>query len=59
MARAAPDGYALIFGHLATHVILPATQSLRYDVIKDFEPIGLIADTPQGIAGRSSLPAKI
>jgi len=23
LARSAPDGYALIFGHLATHVILP------------------------------------
>ena len=58
VARSAPDGYALIFSHLATHVILPATQSLSYDVVKDFEPIALIADTPQGIAGRASLPAK-
>jgi len=58
VARAAPDGYALIFSHLATHVILPATQSLSYDVVKDFEPIALIADTPQGIAGRASLPAR-
>jgi tripartite-type tricarboxylate transporter receptor subunit TctC len=58
VARSAPDGYALIFSHLATHVILPATQSLSYDVVKDFEPIALIADTPQGIAGRASLPAR-
>ena len=52
VARSAPDGYTLIFGHLATHVILPATQSLSYDVTKDFEPIALIADTPQGIAAQ-------
>jgi tripartite-type tricarboxylate transporter receptor subunit TctC len=58
VARSAPDGHALIFSHLATHVILPATQSLNYDVVKDFEPIALIADTPQGIAGRASLPAR-
>jgi tripartite-type tricarboxylate transporter receptor subunit TctC len=57
VAHAAPDGYTLILGHLATHVILPATMSLNYDVQKDFEPIALIADAPQGIAGRATLPA--
>ena len=45
----------LIFGHLATHAILPATQTLNYDVIADFEPVALIADTPQGIAGKPRL----
>ena len=58
VAHAAPDGYTLIFGHLATHVILPATQTLPYDVTKDFEPVALVADTPQGIAAKSSFPAK-
>jgi tripartite-type tricarboxylate transporter receptor subunit TctC len=57
VARSAPDGYALIFSHLATHVILPATQSLSYDVVKDFEPIALIADTPQWLISRKTLPA--
>jgi tripartite-type tricarboxylate transporter receptor subunit TctC len=58
VARAAPDGHTLIFGHLATHVILPATQQLSYDVTKDFEPVALVADTPQGIAAKSTFPAK-
>jgi tripartite-type tricarboxylate transporter receptor subunit TctC len=58
VARAAPDGHTLIVGHLATHVFLPATQTVSYDVVADFEPIALLADTPQGIAGRRDLPAK-
>jgi tripartite-type tricarboxylate transporter receptor subunit TctC len=58
VARAVPDGHLIILGHLATHVILQATQSLNYDVVRDFEPVALIADTPQGIASRASLPAK-
>jgi tripartite-type tricarboxylate transporter receptor subunit TctC len=58
VARAAPDGYTLSLGHVQTHVINAATQSLQYDVVKDFEPVSLIADTPQWIAARSTFPAK-
>jgi tripartite-type tricarboxylate transporter receptor subunit TctC len=58
VARAAPDGYTLSLGHVQTHVINAATQTLQYDVIKDFEPVSLLADTPQWIAARSTFPAK-
>ena len=58
VARAAPDGTQLIFSHMATHVILPATTQLNYDVTRDFEPVALVADTPQGIIGKASLPAR-
>jgi tripartite-type tricarboxylate transporter receptor subunit TctC len=54
VARAVPDGYTLILGHVQTHVMNAATQTLPFDVVKDFEPIALIADTPQWIAARSS-----
>jgi len=56
VARAAPDGYTLSLGHVQTHVINAATQNLSYDVVKDFEPVGLIADTPQWLIGRKTLP---
>jgi tripartite-type tricarboxylate transporter receptor subunit TctC len=59
VAHAAPDGYTLILGHLATQVILPATMSLNYDAQKDFEPIALIADAPQGIAAGRRCPQAI
>jgi tripartite-type tricarboxylate transporter receptor subunit TctC len=58
VARAAPDGYTLSIGHVQTHVINAATQTLAYDVVKDFEPVSLIADTPQWIVARKTLEAK-
>jgi tripartite-type tricarboxylate transporter receptor subunit TctC len=57
VARASPDGYTLSLGHVQTHVINAATQTLQYDVVKDFEPVSLLADTPQWIVARSTFPA--
>jgi tripartite-type tricarboxylate transporter receptor subunit TctC len=57
VARAAPDGYTLAIGHNQTHVINAASMNLPYDVVKDFEPISLIADTPQWLISRKTLPA--
>ena len=58
VARAAPDGYTFNLGHIQTHVINAATQNLQYDVVKDFEPVALIADTPQWLVARKNLPAE-
>jgi len=58
VARAAPDGYALIIGHWQTHVVNGATYSLSYDLVKDFEPVALVADCPMWIVARAALPAK-
>jgi tripartite-type tricarboxylate transporter receptor subunit TctC len=57
VARAPADGYTLSLGHVQTHVINAATQTLQYDVVKDFEPVSLLADTPQWIVARSTFPA--
>ena len=57
VARAAADGYTLSLGHVQTHVINAATQTLPYDVVKDFEPVSLLADTPQWIVAKSAFPA--
>jgi len=46
-ARAAPDGYTLMQGYVATHGTSPATRSkLPYDPIKDYTPLGMIGVTP-------------
>ena len=46
-ARATPDGYTLTMGTTSTHVIaVGAYKSLKYDPLKDFEPITLVASTP-------------
>ena len=46
-ARATPDGYTLTMGTTSTHVIAPAAYAVvKYDPVKDFEPITLVASTP-------------
>jgi tripartite-type tricarboxylate transporter receptor subunit TctC len=46
-AKATPDGYTLTMGTTSTHVIAPvALPNVRYDPIKDFVPLTLVASTP-------------
>src|SRR3954451_3549290 len=57
-ARAAPDVYTLVSGHMGTHAAAPALYpNLGYDPEKDFEPIGLIAVQPELLAVRKDFPA--
>jgi len=57
-ARQAPDGYTLIMVS-AGHTINPAMiKKLPYDSIKDFEPLGVIADVPTAFVVHPSLPVK-
>ena len=58
VARSAPDGYTTILGHWQTHVVNGATFALSFDVVKDFEPISLIADCPMWLVGRNTLPPR-
>ena len=58
VARSAPDGYTVILGHWQTHVINGATYTLQFDVVKDFEPISLVADNPVAFVGKEALAAK-
>jgi tripartite-type tricarboxylate transporter receptor subunit TctC len=56
-AKAAPDGYTLLQGYVATHGTSPATRSkLPYDPIKDFTPIAMIGATPNVLVVNASLP---
>ncbi|MBP0630420.1 tripartite tricarboxylate transporter substrate binding protein [Cupriavidus sp. AcVe19-1a] len=43
--RAPPDGYTLLLGYVATHAMNPALQTLRYDPIKDFVPVGMVGSS--------------
>jgi tripartite-type tricarboxylate transporter receptor subunit TctC len=56
VARAAADGYTLSVGHWSTHVVNGATMSLAYDVLHDFAPVSLLADTPIWMVARKKLP---
>ncbi|MGH8815359.1 MAG: tripartite tricarboxylate transporter substrate binding protein [Achromobacter pestifer] len=46
VARQPADGYTLMLGYIGTHGINPALQKLNYDPVKDFTPIGMVADSP-------------
>lgn len=46
-AKAAPDGYTLVMGAVATHAINPwLFANLPYDPLKDFAPITIVASVP-------------
>lgn len=55
--RAAPDGYTILFGMWGTNVANGAIYSLGFDLLNDFEPIGLVATQPFLIDARKTMPA--
>jgi len=57
-AHAAPDGYTLMQGYVATHGTTPATRRVPYDAIKDFTPIGMIGGTPNVLVVNASVPVR-
>src|SRR6185295_14888003 len=56
-AKAAPDGYTLMQGYVATHGTSPATRKLPYDAIADFTPVGMIGATPNVLVVNPAVPA--
>ena len=59
VAKNAPDGYTLLVVTSATVGTSPSLfQNLGYDPRKDFDPIGLIAATPNLIVVHPSFPAR-
>jgi len=59
VARAKPDGHALLIANSTTHVINPITMTnMGYDALKDFVPIAVITVVPTGVAVHPSLPAR-
>src|SRR5437763_10363713 len=57
VARAAPDGYTIGIGQWGTNVANGAIYALPYDLLKDFEPIALVATQPFLIVARKTMPA--
>lgn len=58
VARAAPDGYTISVGNISSHVLTGAVYPLQYDVLKDFEPVALLASNPQLIISSNAVPAQ-
>jgi tripartite-type tricarboxylate transporter receptor subunit TctC len=58
VAKSAPDGYTLIFGHVGTFGFGPSLYAkLPYDPIRDFAPVALFAMVPNMLVVHPSLPA--
>jgi tripartite-type tricarboxylate transporter receptor subunit TctC len=58
VAHADPDGYTIGIGNWSSHVGSPAIYPLDYDVLKDLQPISLVAASPLLILGKEALPPK-
>ena len=56
--HAAPDGYTLSIGHLGTHVVNGAIYPMNFDLVKDLEPVAMIASNPMMIVTKNDIPAK-
>ncbi len=58
VARAAPDGYTLLMGTTNTHGINSALyDKLPYDPLRDFAPVGLVADNVVVLLANADFPA--
>lgn len=55
-ARAAPDGYTLMVGYVATHATSPAVRKVPYDAIKDFTPIAMVGGTRNMLVVHPNVP---
>ena len=58
VARAPADGHTLMLGYIATHATNPALQKLRYDPVKDFEPVGLVGHSATLMVAFPGVPVK-
>ena len=57
VAKAAPDGYTLLMGAVATQAINPALYSkIPYDAAKDFAPVALVAQVPNILVVNPAVP---
>jgi tripartite-type tricarboxylate transporter receptor subunit TctC len=58
VAKAAPDGYTFLIGNSGTHAF---NQSLYkkplYNAATDFQPVGLMTESPRALIARKDLPA--
>ena len=58
VAKAAADGYTLFLHHIGHSTAPSLYRKLPYDAINDFEPIGLINETPMTLVAKKDFPPK-
>jgi len=53
----APDGYLLLLHHIGMATAPALYRNLSYNPVTDFEPVGLVVDTPMTLVARADFPA--
>lgn len=57
VARAQPDGYTLLLNHIGMSTIPSLYRKLSFNVLNDFEYLGIVNDVPMTLVGRPTLEA--
>jgi tripartite-type tricarboxylate transporter receptor subunit TctC len=57
LAQAVPDGHTIGIGDQTSFVISSVTNAVRYDVLKDFDPISLLSTSPVALIARKTMQA--
>lgn len=58
VAKSAPDGHTLLFASVSITTNAASKKNLPYDLVKDFQPIGLVASTPFAVVVSNKLEAR-
>ena len=58
VARAAPDGYTIFLHHIGHATSATLYKKLPYDVVDDFETLGLVTPVPMTIIAKQAMGAK-
>ena len=56
VAKARPDGYTLLLVSVAHAINVTYYRTISYDLIKDFAPVSLLAETPHVLVVHPSMP---
>jgi tripartite-type tricarboxylate transporter receptor subunit TctC len=57
VVRAAPDGYTVGLGYWGSHVANGVLLPLQYDLLKDLEPVALVATSAPVLVAKNVMPA--
>lgn len=58
VAKAAPDGYTLLMGTIASAISVSVYKKLSYDLIHDLAPVSLVATIPSVLVVNKALPVQ-
>lgn len=58
VARGTPDGHTIFLHHIGQATSATLYKNLSYNVLDDFEPIGLVTPVPMTIVAKKDFPAR-